>query len=84
MSDTTAKTYDPHAEMVRISHAHKVIGTGRSYLYKLQARDPEFPTPIRLSKRVVMFRQDELRAYARRLAERAARGELPEMSDDAA
>jgi len=74
MTDRPSKPIDPNAEFVRATNAHKVLGISRSYQYTLQDSDPEFPKPVRLGARIVLYHQAELRAYAKRLLERSREG----------
>ena len=51
----------PH--LLRLPVVLQVTGLGRSTLYKLIAEDA-FPAPVKLAKRAVAWRQDDVRRWA--------------------
>lgn len=56
----TAQTYPP--DMLRPSTAAATHDMSRRQFDRL-AREPDFPKPIRLGSRLVLFKRDELAAY---------------------
>lgn len=51
----------PH--LLRLPVVLQVTGLGRSTLYKMIAQEA-FPAPVKLSKRAVAWRQDDVRRWA--------------------
>lgn len=43
--------------------AAALLGLARASIYKIAARDPDFPRPIHVTPRAVRFRRDELDAW---------------------
>jgi len=51
------------AFFLRIGTVMRLTGLGRSTIYRLMA-DEEFPTPVRLTKRVVAWRRADLERWS--------------------
>jgi prophage regulatory protein len=50
------------ALFLRIGSVMRITGLGRSTIYRLMAED-QFPRPVRLTKRVVAWRQSDLERW---------------------
>lgn len=49
--------------LLRIGAVMRLTGLGRSTIYRLMA-DEQFPSPVRLTKRVVAWRQSDLEQWS--------------------
>lgn len=49
--------------LLRIGVVMRITGLGRSTIYRLMA-DDQFPSPVRLTKRVVAWRQSDLERWS--------------------
>lgn len=65
-SETQSKppALDPHAtRFLRIAAVMRLTGLGRSTIYRLVAEE-QFPSPVRLAKRAVAWRQCDLELWS--------------------
>lgn len=60
--DRSADVNGPMPHLLRLPAVLQVTGLGRSTLYKLVAEDA-FPAPVKLAKRAVAWRQDDVRRW---------------------
>ena len=52
-----------NALFLRIGAVMRITGLGRSTIYRLMA-DEEFPSPVRLTKRVIAWRRSDLERWS--------------------